>query len=70
MDKKLYEKLTDSAKNELDNSTKEIYELLIYKAYLVAKKKNTGDKEISLSDILLAKNQLFSKIASMLCAIS
>ena len=60
MDKKLYDKLTDSAKKELDSSTKEIYELLIYKAYLVAKKKNTGDKEISLSDILLAKNQLFS----------
>lgn len=60
MDKKLYEKLTDSAKKELDNSTKEIYELLIYKAYLMAKEKKTEDKEISLSDILSAKNQLFS----------
>ena len=38
MDKKLYDKLTDSAKKELDSSTKELYELLIYKAYLIAKK--------------------------------
>ena len=60
MDKKLYDKLTDSAKKELDSSTKELYELLIYKAYLMAKKNNTEDKEISLSDILSAKNQLFS----------
>lgn len=60
MDKKLYDKLTDSAKKELDSSTKELYELLIYKAYLIAKKNNTEDKEISLSDILSAKNQLFS----------
>ena len=60
MDKKLYDKLTDSAKKELDSSTRELYELLIYKAYLMAKKNNTEDKEISLSDILSAKNQLFS----------
>ena len=60
MDKKLYEKLTDSAKIELDNSSKEICELLTYKAYLIAKKKNTENKEISLSDILSAKNQLFA----------
>jgi len=38
MDKKLYDKLTDSAKKELDSSTKELYELLIYKAYLIAKR--------------------------------
>ena len=60
MDKKLYAKLTDSAKKELDSSVQEIYDLLIYKAYLIADKKNTADKEISLSDILSAKNQLFS----------
>ncbi|MEE1177629.1 MAG: hypothetical protein U0K71_11550 [Paludibacteraceae bacterium] len=57
MDNNLYEKLTDSAKKELENSTKEIYELLIYKAYLMAEKKNMEDK-ISLHDILSAKNQI------------
>jgi hypothetical protein len=63
MDKSIYNKLTDSAKIALDETSKEVVELIIEKAYQNANFKNTADKEISLRDIIEAKEQiLFGKV--------
>lgn len=58
MDKNLYNKLTDSAKIALEETSKEVTELIIEKAYQNANVKNTADKEISLRDIIEAKEEV------------
>ncbi len=58
MDKSIYNKLTESAKTALDETTREVTELIIEKAYQNAIQNNTADKEISLSDIIEAKEEI------------
>lgn len=53
------DKLTPSAKEALDESLVELHNLLIEKANTLAHKENTAEKEISLRDILQAKEELF-----------
>lgn len=56
----IYEdKLTQSAKEALHDTMNELHELLLLKANSIAQKGQTGDKEISLRDILEAKENLF-----------
>lgn len=52
-------KLTPSAKEALNDTMLELHELLINKANSFAQKGQTADKEISLRDILEAKDSLF-----------
>ena len=61
MNERFYDKLTTSAKKELETSVQEISDLLVYKAHLNAEKRNTADEEISLSDILSAKNEILTQ---------
>ncbi|MDB5202794.1 MAG: hypothetical protein JWQ27_2203 [Ferruginibacter sp.] len=61
MDNILYNKLTDSAKIELDATSKEVVEMIIEKAYQNASIKNTAEKEISLRDIIEAKEEVLFK---------
>lgn len=61
MNERFYDNLTTSAKKELETSVQEISDLLVYKAHLNAKKRNTADEEISLSDILSAKNEILTQ---------
>lgn len=53
------DKLTPSAKEALNETMQELHELLINKANSIAQKGQTADKEISLRDILEAKDSLF-----------
>lgn len=53
------EKLTPSAKEALNDTINELHELLLLKANSLAQKRQTGDKEISLRDIIEAKETLF-----------
>lgn len=56
----IYEnKLTPSAKEALDETMMELHSMLINKANSIAQKGQTADKEISLRDILEAKENLF-----------
>lgn len=60
MDKNyIYDKLTPSAKEALNETIQELHDLLISRANLIAQKGQTADKEISLRDILEAKESLF-----------
>lgn len=52
-------KLTPSAKEALHDTLIELHELLLLEANSIAQKGQTGDKEISLRDILEAKENLF-----------
>lgn len=61
MDKNIYNKLTESAKTALDETTREVTEMIINKAYQNANQKNTADKEISLRDIIEAKEEILYK---------
>jgi hypothetical protein len=61
MDKNIYSKLTDSPKTALEETTREVTELIIDKAYQNAKQKNIADKEISLRDIIEAKEAILYK---------
>lgn len=61
MDKNIYNKLTDSAKNALEETSKEFVDMIIEKAYQNASVKNTADKEISLRDIIEAKEEILYK---------
>lgn len=61
MDKSIYNKLTNSARIALDETTLEIAEMIIEKAYKNANLKNTADKEISLRDIIEAKEEILFK---------
>ena len=61
MDKNIYSKLTDSAKTALEETTREVTELIIDKAYQNANQKNIADKEISLRDIIEAKEEILYK---------
>ena len=65
MDKNMYNKLTKSAKIALDETSKEVEEMIIEKAYQNANLKNTADKEISLRDIIEAKEELLYKRTEM-----
>jgi hypothetical protein len=58
MDKNIYNKMTESAKTALEETTKEVTEMIIKKAYQNANQKNTADKEISLRDIIEAKEEI------------
>lgn len=53
------DKLTPSAQEALNDTMLELHELLIKKATSIAQKGQTADKEISLRDILEAKDSLF-----------
>ncbi len=60
MDKNyIYEKLTPSAKEALNETIQELHDLLISRANSIAQKGQTADKEISLRDIIEAKESLF-----------
>ena len=61
MDKNVYNKLTDSARIALDETSKEVLEMILEKAYQNANVKNTADKEISLRDIIEAKEEILFK---------
>jgi hypothetical protein len=61
MDKNVYNKLTESARIALDETSKEILEMILEKAYQNANVKNTADKEISLRDIIEAKEEILFK---------
>lgn len=61
MDKSIYNKLTESAKAALEETTREVTEMIIDKAYQNANQKNTADKEISLRDIIEAKEEILYK---------
>lgn len=61
MDKNIYNKLTESAKTTLEETTREVTEMIINKAYQNANQKNTADKEISLRDIIEAKEEILYK---------
>lgn len=51
----IYSKLTPSAKEALNELTEDFKVSLIDKAFTIAKERNTGNKEISLRDILEAQ---------------
>lgn len=61
MDKHIYNKLTESAKTALEETTREVTIMIIDKAYQNANQKNTADKEISLRDIIEAKEEILYK---------
>ncbi|MDV7187967.1 hypothetical protein R3X25_11800 [Lutibacter sp. TH_r2] len=58
MDNSTYSKLTESAKIALDETKQEIVDKILEKAYRNALSKNTAEKEISLSDIIEAKEEV------------
>lgn len=60
MDKNIYNKLTESAKSALEQSVQEFTEAILEKAYQSANFNNTADKEISLRDIIEAKEEILS----------
>lgn len=62
MDKVNYNKLTDSAREALDTTMQEVVDQILERAYKNALSRNTADKEISLRDIIEAKEDiLFQK---------
>ena len=61
MDKSIYNKLTDSARIALEETSSEVVEMVLEKAYQNANYKNTADKEISLRDIIEAKEEILFK---------
>jgi|GEM_PF-2937290 len=61
MDKIIYNKLTESARVAIDETSKEVTEMILEKAYQNASIKNTADKEISLRDIIEAKEEILYK---------
>lgn len=61
MDKNIYNKLTESAKMALDETSNEVIEMILEKAYQNANVRNTADKEISLRDIIEAKEEVLYK---------
>jgi hypothetical protein len=63
MDKSIYNKLTDSAKIALDETTRELADMILEKAYQNANLKNTADKEISLRDVVEAKEEILFRKA-------
>lgn len=60
MDKKIYEKLTDSAKSALEQTIQEFRDTILDTAYQNANYNNTADKEISFRDIIEAKEEILS----------
>ncbi|MEJ8843970.1 hypothetical protein WG954_16375 [Lacibacter sp. H375] len=65
MDKTVYNKLTESARVALDETSNEVVEMILERAYQNASQKNTADKEISLRDIIEAKEEILYKKADL-----
>ncbi len=61
MDNNIYDKLTDSAKEAFYDAREEVSKMIIEKAYQNAIQNNTADKEISLRDIIEAKEEVLYK---------
>ena len=61
MDNNILNKLTNSAKDALENTSQEILNLILEEAYNIAQRKKTADKEISLSDILDARDRILTE---------
>ncbi|MGX5689447.1 hypothetical protein [Arcticibacter tournemirensis] len=61
MDNNVYNKLTASAKSSLEETVNEITEMILEKAYRNATLNNTAEKEISLRDIIEAKEEILYK---------
>jgi hypothetical protein len=61
MNKNIYEKLTDATKLALDETIQEVRDNILEKAYKNAVAKNTADKEISLRDLIEAKEEILYK---------
>ena len=61
MDNRIYSKLTESAKTALDETVKEVADKIVEKAYKNASFNSTADKEISLRDIIEAKEDILYK---------
>ena len=61
MDNNITNKLTSSAQEALNEITEEIKNKIVEQAFENARLKGTSDKEISLSDILNAKEKLFNE---------
>ena len=61
MDKNIENKLTDAAKDGLNQTVQEIADLILEKAIQKARVSNTFDKEISLREIIEAKNEILSQ---------
>lgn len=63
MDKNIYSKLTESAQIALEETRQEVTDMILERAIRKATLKNTADKEISLRDIVEAKEEvLYQKI--------
>ena len=58
MDGELYSKLTSSGKAGLRQVRENFADSVLERAYRIAVKHNTGDSEISLRDIMDAKNEI------------
>lgn len=58
MDNNIHDKLTNSARQALKETIDEVTEIIIEKAYQNANNNNTADKEISLRDIIEAKEEV------------
>lgn len=61
MDEIVYNRLTESAKKALDEASKEVAEMILEKAYQNASTQNTEDKEISLRNVIDAKEEILYK---------
>lgn len=61
MDNDILNKLTPSANQALDEITEEIKLKILEEAFTIALQKNLGDKEISLSDVLNAKDLILKE---------
>lgn len=58
MDSELYSKLTSSGKAGLRQIREDFTDSVLDTAYRIAEKKHTGDSEISLRDVMDAKNEI------------
>ncbi len=61
MDNQIFEKLTPSAIKALDEITEELKFRILDEAFTIAREKHLEDKEISLSDVLTAKDLIFKE---------
>jgi len=61
MDNNIKNKLTDSAKEALNDISQEVIIRILEEAHRIAQMKETADKEISLSDILGAKEKILNE---------
>lgn len=61
MDNNIEKKLTTSAREAIEEISKEINSKILYEANKIAQIKDTAEKEISLSDVLEAKENMLSE---------